>query len=97
FAIANAHVFDGESIIDNAAVIVENGRIASVEAAANIPDNIDIVDGTGDTLLPGLIDSHTHVWNGVDDLRLAIRYGVATELDVGMHPRIASEIKSIQA
>ena len=39
-----------------------------------------MIDGTGKTLLPGLIDSHTHVWPG--SLESAIVFGVTTELDM---------------
>jgi len=38
-----------------------------------------VIDGSGQTLLPGLIDAYTHVWNA-QSLRLALMFGVTTPL-----------------
>ena len=42
---------------------VENGKIKSIGSFENIPDfpGIEILDWTGLTILPGLIDCHTHL------------------------------------
>lgn len=42
-------------------VIVENGRIRSVEQGAVAPAGARIVDLRGKTVLPGLIDAHVHL------------------------------------
>jgi imidazolonepropionase-like amidohydrolase len=42
-----------------------------------------VVDGTGKTLLPGLIDSHVHAFQGQDD---ALLFGVTTQLDMFSAP-----------
>jgi imidazolonepropionase-like amidohydrolase len=44
------------------------------------------IDGRGHTLLPGLIDAHTHVYGDLDNLALALTYGVTTELDMLSFP-----------
>jgi imidazolonepropionase-like amidohydrolase len=41
-----------------------------------------IIDGTGQTLLPGLFDAHTHSGDGAE-LRTALICGITTELDMG--------------
>ncbi len=80
FAIRNVRVFDGQRTLRNANVVVRHGRIAAVGAGAAIPAGIEVVDGAGRTLLPGLIDAHTHSWgNAQAD---ALRFGVTTELDM---------------
>lgn len=43
-------------------------------------DEIEVVDGRGKTLLPGLIDSHTHAQ--LPSLEHALLFGVTTELDM---------------
>ncbi len=80
FAIRNVRVFDGDKFIPRANVIVENGRIAAVGADAAIPPGLPVIDGAGKTLLPGLIDSHVHVFPGAQND--ALRFGVTTELDM---------------
>lgn len=80
FAIRDVRVFDGEHVIENANVVVRDGRIAAVGADAEVPQGLDVIDGAGKTLLPGLIDAHTHSWgNARAD---ALRFGVTTELDM---------------
>jgi imidazolonepropionase-like amidohydrolase len=42
-------------------VIVENGRIARIEAGATAPAGATVIDMTGKTVMPGLIDAHVHL------------------------------------
>ncbi|MGY0612822.1 CIA30 family protein [Luteimonas sp. A501] len=80
FAISGVRIFDGERVLPAANVIVRDGRIEAVGADVAIPAGIEVVDGGGRTLLPGLIDAHTHSWG--DAQRDALRFGVTTELDM---------------
>ncbi|MBB1154058.1 MULTISPECIES: amidohydrolase family protein [Amycolatopsis] len=83
-AIANARVFDGEKSLGVQAVVLDGTRIAQV--GGEIPAGSETVDGTGATLLPGLVDAHVHSAPG--SLALALRFGVTTELEMqGMHTR----------
>jgi len=54
----------------NAAILIENGRIAAVGDAAEIeaPPEADIIDVPGKTILPGLIDAHDHLHHTNRDL-----------------------------
>ncbi len=79
FAIKNVRVFDGTRVWENTDVIVKDGRITAIGkklTTANLP----VVDGVGKTLLPGLIDAHTHSY--LDAQQQALRFGVTTELDM---------------
>jgi imidazolonepropionase-like amidohydrolase len=78
--IEGARVFDGTRVLPNAQVLVIDGRIAAVGARVQAPADIDRVDGRGKTLLPGLIDAHTHSWG--EARRDALRFGVTAELDM---------------
>ncbi|MFB9908956.1 amidohydrolase family protein [Allokutzneria oryzae] len=83
-AITGARVFDGEKALGVRTVVVADGRITRVGGDA--PDGSEIVDGSGATLLPGLIDAHVH--SGPGTLALALRFGVTTELEMqGMNTR----------
>ncbi|MGW5261462.1 amidohydrolase family protein [Microbispora sp. NPDC004025] len=74
--IRDVRVFDGERTIPRADVLVEDGLIAEYDGR-----RVDTeIDGTGRTVLPGLIDAHTHVSDGM--LAQALAFGVTTELDM---------------
>ncbi|MFF7246497.1 amidohydrolase family protein [Embleya sp. NPDC008237] len=77
-AITGARVFDGEKTLGALTVLIENGRIARI--GGDVPEGAEIVDGSGATLLPGLIDAHVHTGPGT--LALALRFGVTTELEM---------------
>jgi imidazolonepropionase-like amidohydrolase len=60
------HVFDGtsEGVVEDGAVVVEDGQIASVGLARALPPNTETVDLGDVTLMPGLVDAHVHlVWD----------------------------------
>lgn len=93
FAIRNVRVFDGTNVIHRATVIVDHGRIASV-GDAPVDANVETIDGAGKTLLPGLIDAHTHAYG--DALERALVFGVTTELDMFTDPRFAAAKRAEQ-
>lgn len=80
FAVTQVRVFDGERTIPNATVIVRDGIIDAVKPDAKAPPGLVEVDGRGMTLIPGLIDSHVHVFPGAQ--ADALRFGVTTVLDM---------------
>jgi imidazolonepropionase-like amidohydrolase len=49
--------------IENGVVVIENGRIVSAgpAAAARIPGNAQRIDVKGKVIMPGLVDSHSHI------------------------------------
>src|SRR5215471_17631973 len=49
------------NVLAPAAVLIEDGKIKQVGAHINAPNAAKIIDLGGATLLPGLIDSHTHL------------------------------------
>ncbi|QYM63382.1 imidazolonepropionase [Microbacterium sp. Se5.02b] len=45
----------------DAAVLIDDGRIAWVGASADAPTADEIVDGSGRAVIPGFVDSHSHL------------------------------------
>ena len=50
-------------MIENGVIVMQGGKITAVGAAAsvNIPADAQVIDATGMTIYPGLIDSETHL------------------------------------
>jgi imidazolonepropionase-like amidohydrolase len=49
------------AMINNAVIVIEDERIKAVGANLAIPANAEVIDLGQKTVLPGLIDSHTHL------------------------------------
>ena len=67
--IVNAHVISPGVDLENAVVVVEDGRIKSVRkgpVSAKADKNNTVVDVRGQYLMPGFIDVHTHGALGYD-------------------------------
>lgn len=77
---SNVNVFTGTELLPSQSVLVSDGLIAAVGTGLSVPPDAVSLDGTGRTLLPGLIDSHTHILGPA--LTNALRFGVTTELDM---------------
>ncbi|MER5326242.1 amidohydrolase family protein [Streptosporangium roseum] len=92
--IRDARLFDGERTIAPADVVLEGDRIDSVGADADHRADVEVA-GAGRTLLPGLIDAHTHVFDG--SLAEALRYGVTTELDMFCLPQMLPRQRRLAA
>lgn len=55
---------DGYGLIEDAAILIEGGRIAWVGPRAEAPSGHDTTDCEGRLATPGLIDCHTHIVYG---------------------------------
>jgi imidazolonepropionase-like amidohydrolase len=63
-AIKAAHLVDpgsGSRTLDDVVVVVEGNRIVQAGSRIAVPAGVETVDLGGATLLPGLIDVHTHI------------------------------------
>ena len=87
----HVRVFDGVTVIPSTNVLVQDGLIRDIGPEVQEP-SAQIVDGAGKTLLPGLIDSHVHV-HGAETLEQAMIFGVTSELDMMMDPRMMVRLK----
>jgi imidazolonepropionase-like amidohydrolase len=62
-AVRAGHLIDGKSdkVIDNAVIVIEGDSIVSVTSGGGVPAGAEVVDLSQYTVLPGFMDTHTHV------------------------------------
>lgn len=51
--------------IEAADILIDNDRIVAVEPKLDVPSDIKSLDATGEIILPGLINAHTHSHNNL--------------------------------
>jgi imidazolonepropionase-like amidohydrolase len=62
YAITNARIVTVSGpVIDRGTVVIRNGLIAATGANVTAPSDARVIDGTGLTVYPGLIDSYTNL------------------------------------
>jgi len=47
--------------IENGSVYIHNGKIAAIGKTVQAPGNATVIDATGKWVMPGIIDSHSHI------------------------------------
>jgi imidazolonepropionase-like amidohydrolase len=105
-AIVDVRVVTGDAgrVLPRATVLVSGERIAQVGEGLAVPAGATVVDGRGQTLLPGLIDSHVHIHSAAQ-LEDALLLGVTTELGmydspahiVALKAQVAGEREPVHA
>lgn len=89
---ARVIVGDGRPAIDNAVVLVTDGRITQVGRAADVrvPAGAARVNLAGKTVMPAIIDTHTHLSTTrealLEDLRRRAYWGVSAAMSLGSDP-----------
>ena len=70
YLITNATIItmEGDEIIQNGGVWVENNRIKQVGSidSMSVPKNVYRIDVSGKYILPGFVDTHAHMWPAWD-------------------------------
>ena len=62
--IKGGKIVDANGVRDDPAIIVDDNRITEVGSCKTlaVPKGADIIDASGLVLMPGMIDSHVHLW-----------------------------------
>ncbi len=90
-AIVGARLIDGTGAdpIDDAVVVIQDGRIQAAGPGSDtpLPPGAEVVDGAGKTVIPGLVETHSH-FNGElervePQLRKQLYFGVTTSRSIG--------------
>lgn len=111
FAYAQVTVFENATVLDGsgtparrARVVVRAERIEAVAPDAAVPPGAQIIDATGQTLIPGLFDLHTHMpysalpglygdWG--KNLKAYLLHGVTSAVDFGTYPETFAPMRRL--
>lgn len=55
---------NGDQVIENGDILIENARIKAVGTSGSltVPRKAKVIDMAGKTIIPGMIDTHAHMW-----------------------------------
>lgn len=112
-AFVGARLIDGSGnpAVDSAALLVQEGRVLTVGPGKDVkvPRGATVVDLSGKTIIPGLINAHGHVGdtrgleaghyardNVLAQLGLYARYGITTVMSLGDDGEPSVEIRNAQ-
>ncbi len=94
---------DGKKVIENGTIVVDGHRIAAIGNSSDIsvPSDATVIDVSGKTIMPGLVDVHAHVGHFSNFLTpekhwpyyANLAYGVTTTHD----PSTTTEVSFAQA
>lgn len=115
FLLDSVRVIVGDgTVLESGALLIESGRIVAVGSRSEIePDSgVDVIDLSGKTIMPALIDSHAHLgyegytsWgvenysreNLIDHLQRYAYYGFSAVFSAGSDPdALAYEVQQAQ-
>ena len=98
WAIVGATVFDGTRPIPDATVLISRDRVVRVGRAIPLPPDIDVVDGRGRFVIPGLIDVHQHLGQSIEErtknLSRMLGFGYTTVFDPFTSPANFAVLKA---
>lgn len=85
YFIHDVRVFDGTNVIESTNVVTNGDHIVGIGSNLTAPPGATVIDGTGQTLMPGLIDAHAHVF-WLNQLNEALLYGETTAIGMWDSP-----------
>jgi imidazolonepropionase-like amidohydrolase len=80
----------GNGVIENGAILIKDNRIVEVGSSGQVkvPPGAKVIDVSGKTIMPGIVDVHAHIWPAWDihktqvwEYLANLAYGVTTTRD----------------
>ncbi len=107
-ALTNARIItmNGDEVIENGTIVVEGNKITAVGTDVDIPRGAKVIDASGKTIMPGIVDVHAHLGNfrlGISPQQqweyfANLAYGVTTAHDPSSNTEMVfSHAEAVQA
>lgn len=79
-AITNVSILSSDcaKMKDSMTVLIKEGKIIDIKKNVKATGEYKIIDGTGQYMIPGLIDAHTHLHRSKNDLLLYLANGITS-------------------
>ncbi len=87
----------GDRFLPNQTVVIKQGIITSIDTTTFDESDYYSVDGAGKYLIPGLVDSHVHLFKSPNDLLLYVANGVTHIREMIGEPKHLQWRKEIEA
>ncbi len=79
----------GDEVIENGTIVVEKNKIVAIGKNVNVPADAKVINATGKTIMPGIVDVHSHLRASGDGVSpqqdwsyyANLAYGVTTSHD----------------
>ncbi len=87
----------GDEVIENGFVEIEKGKIKTVGKTSDLGtvDGAEVIDVGGQTIMPGMINSHAHLaWDGVHDLA---RQSMDDAVEISAYKSASNMLKNLRA
>lgn len=92
-----------DGVLENADVVVTNGKITGIGKSLKTPSGAKVVDATGQFVMPGIIDAHSHIAldavnEGTNIVTAEVETGdVLDPLDVAIYRALAGGVTATHA
>lgn len=90
-AITDARIITmkGDEVIEHGTIVIEQNKIVSIGANVSVPADAKVINASGKTIMPGIIDVHSHLRSSPDGVSpqqdwsyyANLAYGVTTSHD----------------
>lgn len=80
---------EGDEVIENGVIVVEGNLIKAIgkKGDVRVPANAKVIDVTGKTIMPGMVDAHAHIGN--------FRYGISPQKQWHYYANLAYGVTTV--